>query len=74
MKPDGNREIGPTAIVHAAQFLAKLENPACAEEDLLKSGLDLVYLDRFGARDRLAEWAQEAARAKADFARLGHSD
>ena len=46
--------LGPTAIVHAAQHLVK---PVPEDGDL-----DLAYLARVGASDRISAWAEQAAR------------
>ncbi|TVR99646.1 MAG: HDOD domain-containing protein [Rhodospirillales bacterium] len=53
----GSGELGPVALVHAAQYLCRVRSFDPSELDVPTSMLDVGYLTRLGVLDRLARWA-----------------
>ena len=69
--PGGNVDgpadsIGPTAIVHAAQYLVKPGHVGNAMEANRRLGLDTDYLGRIGVADRIEAWGAVAAQTQGE--------
>jgi HD-like signal output (HDOD) protein/ActR/RegA family two-component response regulator len=62
--PPCAERIDTVAVVHAAQHLARPEPPEEEARNAWLGKLDLEYLERIRAKERLTGWAEEAARAK----------
>jgi len=59
-------KIGPTAVVHAAQCLVKPKLAGGNKDVLRQAGLDIDYLGKIGAADRIAAWTALASSTNKD--------
>jgi len=61
---DGGQTIGLTTLVHAAQALVRPGAAGGSLADAQKGGIDMDYVRRVGAVDRISVWAGEVAGAE----------
>ena len=60
-------QLGPTAIVHAAQYLVKPRTPDVAEGNGWQKHLDMEYLESIGVANHIDAWVEQSNAVNKEF-------